>query len=215
MSEPIDPNGFGKDVERALVRVDNLAENANEEKRREKLSNDQTKIREYVYGVEDSLASGTLRTRIGRLRRVAEQTETPLSEIESKTTITTGLGKMSRERGWKTSETKRNYIKALKGFYRFHEKSELAEELNEFVRENLNVSSTEDVNEDKVLWKEEFDHRKPTRDGVVQFVDRPVGHVHRTDNTHVLVQFDRFAVVGFDERLVAVLNGGVQRAEDL
>ena len=171
MSEQIDPNGFGTDVERALDRVDNLPEKADEDWKREKLGDDQTKIREYVYGVEDSLASGTLRTRIGRLRRVAEQTETPLSEIDSKTTITTALGKMSRERGWKTSETKRNYIKALKGFYRFHEKPDLAEELNEFVRENLNVPSTEDVDEDKVLWKEEFDtlleHTKTSRERAI------------------------------------------------
>jgi len=171
MSEQIDPNGFGKDVERALERVDDLPENANAGWRREKLGDDRRKIREYVYGVEDSLASRTLRTRIGRLRRIAEQTETSLSKIDSKTTITTALGKMSRERGWKTSETKRNYIKALKGFYRFHEKPELAEELNEFVRENLNVPSTEDVDEDKVLWKEEFDalleHAKTSRERAI------------------------------------------------
>lgn len=171
MTEPIDPNGFGKDVERALKRVDDLPETADQEQRREKLNHDRTKIREYVYGVEDSLASGTLRTRIGRLRRVAEQTEIPLSEISSKTTVTTMLGKMSRERGWKTSETKRNYIKALKGFYRFHGKSELAEELNEFVRNNLNVPSTEEVDEEKVLWKEEFDtlleHAKTSRERAI------------------------------------------------
>lgn len=171
MSDPIDPNGFKKDVEQALQRVEEFPDELDSESRREKLQRDKKTILEYVYGVEDSLASGTLRTRIGRLRRIAEQAEIPLVDVESKTTITTNLGRMSRNRGWKTSETKRNYIKALKGFYRFHEKPELANELNEYVRENLNESSLESVDEEKVLWKEEFDalleHAKTSRERAI------------------------------------------------
>jgi len=61
----------------------------------------------------------------------------------------------------------------------------------------------------------EFDHSEPAGNRVVEFVHRPVGHVHRTDDVHPLVQLDGLALVGLEDGLMGVLDGGVQRAEDL
>ena len=61
----------------------------------------------------------------------------------------------------------------------------------------------------------EFDHRKTSRDRVIEFVDRPVRHVHRADDAQTLVEFDGFAVIGLDQGLVSVLDGGIEWPEYL
>ncbi len=149
MSDQIDSNRFRADVEQALQRIEKLPEEADEEPRKEKLQQDQKTILEYIYDVEDSLAPGILRIRIDRLRILAKHTESPLEKIESKTAVITLLERLSRRRMWESPETKRAYIKVLTDFYRFHGKSELPDELNEYVRENLSASHIKEIYEER------------------------------------------------------------------
>jgi hypothetical protein len=120
-----DPNGFQQDVQRAIEKVKEKAEDGDVSER------DRDDIMAYVNSKyqfvtsDDGLGPGTLRTRIGRLRIFAEATDKPLLDVDGRKEVSRIIGRMSRERGWGSTGTRKNYYKALKGFYRYHERDDL------------------------------------------------------------------------------------------
>jgi len=167
-----DPNGFQQDVQRAIEKVKEKAEDGDVSER------DRDDIMAYVNSKyqfvtsDDGLGPGTLRTRIGRLRIFAEATDKPLLDVDGRKEVSRIIGRMSRERGWGSTGTRKNYYKALKGFYRYHERDELADNIKQYISDEIDTpSKTDEVDEEKYPTPEEvgalMDATRTSREKVI------------------------------------------------